>query len=1015
MPGFKGDGMILSPQALRRICTRPFPTPFVPRHRTRSQIAWLLAASWTTLAAPAGAVRPDHDPTNAAVSVPGAGAASVVDRPRRAALQAGTPWREFSARHGPWTALWNTRTASPHRAFGPAIPLPGYADRAEAVEGAVRAFIAGHPALFGSPTLETRRIRKARGTWYVGFRQTIRGLPVLFSDWEFRVGENGRLSLFGADVHRVPDREIRMVSRLPAAVAREAARAGMRFDAGRDRIEGGESLALLPIGTEDGISYRVVAEARVMTADPPGDWRALVDAASGEVVWRCNLVRHAISGTVTGAVHGLLPSDPVAPLPFANLTVNVGPTPATTGSPGTYSAAGGDTVLVSAGLLGPWCNVDRQDGVADASVSTLATDPATVDIAFGDGNSHDAERDGFFHVNLVHDYVKALDPGADSLDYVTPCYVNINSTCNAYYNTLDGSLNFYAAGDGCPNTATMPDVVYHEYGHAVNHEIYTQEGQAEGMINGALHEGMADVLATMILDDPTIGNGFFGPGTFLRTLDNTRRWPEDGTGDGHMTGLIIGGAFWDLRQSAGLAVAALTSHFARYGLPDDEADDGVAMNEYFLETLVADDDDSDLSNGTPHGNEIIAAFNAHGIGTGFYMEFGHAPLADQPGGGPYPVTATVAYQGPFGAMVGAPTLYYAVDNGPFQATPMTPTGNPDEYTASIPDVLGAVIRYYLSATDSFGEASSDPPSAPLEGAVHRFVAGPASVLVDHDMEADPAWTVGALGDNATTGIWLRAEPVGTQVTPGVDVQPGADHTPAGSLCWVTGNADAVEPAGTNDVDDGRTTLTSALFDAVPEGTGNPIVSYWRWYTNNQGASPGLDLWRVDISNDGGSNWVSVESTARSDASWRRFVFRIADYVTPTSSMRLRFIAEDADEGSLVEAAVDDLQLLAFPSAVTLAGEPPPARLGLQLASSHPARGGLRLKYELPVAGPVSLRIYDLKGRAVRVLASGHETAGGHVAEWDGRDDRGAETASGTYFARLTSGGSTVSRTLVRTR
>ena len=39
-------------------------------------------------------------------------------------------------------------------------------------------------------------------------------------------------------------------------------------------------------------------------------------------------------------------------------------------------------------------------------------------------------------------------------------------------------------------------------GHLVNEEIYHQAGVPSGMNNGALHEGMADVLAAMIQDNP---------------------------------------------------------------------------------------------------------------------------------------------------------------------------------------------------------------------------------------------------------------------------------------------------------------------------------------------------------------------------------------------------------------------------------------------------------------------------------------------------------------------------------
>jgi hypothetical protein len=637
-----------------------------------------------------------------------------------------------------------------------------------------------------------------------------------------------------------------------------------------------------------------------------------------------------------------------------------------------------------------------------------------VDIAWTSGNSHDAERDGFYHLNLVHDYVRALDPGATNLDYVAPCNVNINSTCNAYYSPANGSVNFYRAGGGCPNTATMPDVVYHEYGHGVNEHIYYLAGQPAGMFNGALHEGLADVLAAFIQDDPNVGKGFFGPGTVLRTIDNQARWPQDASPDGHITGLIIGGAFWDLRQAAGLAVASSLSHFAKYGTPDDP-DDGVARTEYFVETLVADDDDADLSNGTPHDAEIVAAFNAHGIGTTAFMDISHTPLADQPGGGPYPVTATVSYTGPVGGMAGAPALHYAYNNGPFQSVAMSPTGNPDEYTASIPGPGGAVVRYYLSAADTYGEVTTDPAFAP-GAADHRFLAGPATTLLALEMETDPGWTAGAPGDNATTGIWVRDDPVGTEVTAGIYVQPEDDHTFAGIQCWVTGNAALGSPPGTNDVDGGRTTLTSGLLDATAGGLDDPVISYYRWYSNNQGNSPGLDYWQVDLSNDGGSTWVSVESTKQSDASWQRVLFRIADYVQPTSQIRLRFIAEDAGAGSLVEAAVDDLTLLGFPPPPTAVGEPEgPRGLSLALGSSHPAPGALRLSYALPAAGAVRLCLYDLSGRQVRTLVSGEREAGAHTVEWDGRDERGVPLPSGTYFARLTAGGRSVTRTLVRAR
>lgn len=924
-------------------------------------------------------------------------------------------WREFTRRHGDWNVVWNARTGSPHRAFGRPIPLAGFADEATAVTGAVRGFVAANPGVFGTPRLETVRAHRVRGTWYLTFREVVEGLPVLFADWEFRVGAKGTLFAFGADVHR----GVATVAgpRLPFPVARQAARLGLEFDPARDRVEGGEALALLPLAGEQGLEYRRVLEARVVTADPPHDWYTLVDAATGEVLLRQDRVRHDIGGHVTGDVHPLLPTEPLAARDFPHLRVTVGGTSVNTGPTGLYSAPAAGTVTVSAGLAGLYSDVRRQDGVANAAFSTSVSDPATVDIAWTAANAHDAERDAYFHVNVVHDFVKGIDPGFVRLDYPIVTRVNINNTCNAFFQPADSSINFYLAGGGCPNTATMPDVVYHEYGHAVNDKQYQQAGVLSGMNNGALHEGMADVLAGLLQDDPNVGKGFFGPGTVLRNLDNTKRWPQDAGGGPHMTGLILGGAFWDLRQSAGLQVARDLSHFARYGTPDD-FDDGVAMSEYFVETLVADDDDADLGNGTPNFTDIVAAFNAHGIGTGFFIDITHTLLADQPSSGPYAVRDTVRWTGPFGGLAGAPVLHWSTNGVTYTPVTMSPAGDPDAWMADIPPQSGTVVRYYISAQDQFGETVTSPPFAPAQG-VHRFVAGAATTLASYDMEGvDPlGWVAGSTFDNATTGLWVRTDPNGTYVGAAIEVQPESDHSgQAGFLCWVTGNAIAGAPAGQEDVDGGRTTLTSPEFDATAGGLVNPVVSYWRWYTNNLGAAPGSDVWRVEITNNG-EDWVPVENTMASANSWTRIVFPIAEYVTPTTTTQLRFIAEDAGSGSLVEAAVDDFTLLAFTpgaAAVDPVGGGA-SRVALAAPWPSPSSGPTTIQYSLPVAGEVSLRVYDLRGGAVRTLVSGVREAGTHTAAWDGRDESGRAVAAGAYFARLVCAGEIATRRLVRAR
>ena len=64
---------------------------------------------------------------------------------------------------------------------------------------------------------------------------------------------------------------------------------------------------------------------------------------------------------------------------------------------------------------------------------------------------------------------------------------------------------------------------------------------------------------------------------------------------------------------------------------------------------------------------------------------------------------------------------------------------------------------------------------------------------------------------ATSGFWIRNVPVASQA------QTGTDHTPAGTQCWVTGNAAVNDLPGVNDVDDGKTTLMTTTFSATPAG------------------------------------------------------------------------------------------------------------------------------------------------------------------------------------------------------
>ena len=76
--------------------------------------------------------------------------------------------------------------------------------------------------------------------------------------------------------------------------------------------------------------------------------------------------------------------------------------------------------------------------------------------------------------------------------------------------------------DYCENTGKITDVVYHEYGHAINGNRYNS---GTGMWNGALNEGFADIWAFTITLDPVLGIGFYqnNPNGYVRRFDINKK------------------------------------------------------------------------------------------------------------------------------------------------------------------------------------------------------------------------------------------------------------------------------------------------------------------------------------------------------------------------------------------------------------------------------------------------------------------------------------------------------------
>jgi uncharacterized protein len=81
-------------------------------------------------------------------------------------------------------------------------------------------------------------------------------------------------------------------------------------------------------------------------------------------------------------------------------------------------------------------------------------------------------------------------------------------------------------------------------------------------------------------------------------------------------------------------------------------------------------------------------------------------------------------------------------------------------------------------------------------------------------------------------------------------------------------------------------------------------------------------------------------------------------------------------------------------------------------SPNPATGPVRVSFQMPGDRAAGLGIFDTAGRLVRSLVrAGDLSAGTHVADWDGRDDRGHPVGSGVYYLRLDDARKDVTRTI----
>jgi len=81
----------------------------------------------------------------------------------------------------------------------------------------------------------------------------------------------------------------------------------------------------------------------------------------------------------------------------------------------------------------------------------------------------------------------------------------------------------------------------------------------------------------------------------------------------------------------------------------------------------------------------------------------------------------------------------------------------------------------------------------------------------------------------------------------------------------------------------------------------------------------------------------------------------------------------------------------------------PAEVRLHQNLPNPFNAATLIQYDLPRPGRVKIEVFNILGERVKILIDEFQEAGYRNILWDGRDEGGAEVASGVYFYLIEAG------------
>lgn len=676
-------------------------------------------------------------------------------------------WQRFAVAAGPgWQAAWDPATHVPSRIWGPGLAAPGAMTSPTLAEQHARRWLADHLALLAPGAVLSDFVLVANHTdgelRSVGFAQRALGRRVVGGQISFRF-KRDRMFLIGSEAlpHvRVDQSHARLAKAQLHARATDGLRRELDLATAPVSAVGDDEVVLPLVGADAVYGYRL-ATRMMIDGGADGRYLAYVDPGTGAVlaVHQQNLYA---TGTVLYRTVDRYPGRGRVDRPARRARVMIGGTPQTTSANGTVSWSPDAVQTVTTGVTGDLVTIFNKKAGGITPAVQLSLSPGGQ--ALWDASAvpeDDAHLITYVATNTVKEYVRNnIDPAMPKLEESLTANVNIEQNCNAFF---DGkSINFFHASEMCENTGRLEDVIYHEFGHAL-HIAEIIEGV--GSFDGAMSEGAADFLAASITGDPGMGRGFFKNNEPLRQIDpidTELSWPKD-IGEIHHTGKIFGGTYWDLRKAAIAALGEGPGSTLVNRLFLGAMRRSVSIPTSLFEALATDDDDGDLTNGTPNECLIRDAYGRHGLRTATGTVVAPGSLSDNAAATPIRIDLTGLSTRCSGDEIERVMLGWQPDygNDPVPGETAMQLVGPSQYWATLPLVRDEVIHYHATVQFKDGSLLTLPDNLGMQ--FYSLYQGKTVPLYCTGFETDPfkeGWSTGT-GDPALASPWQWGIPPGT--------------------------------------------------------------------------------------------------------------------------------------------------------------------------------------------------------------------------------------------------------------